>query len=98
MSCDLQKGETVETIMKHLKNNNFSWNRKCFAIIANITKEQFEFIINPFEIVEGITQCKKCGNKKIYMFQKQTRSGDETATTSCLCTNKECNSRWIYSG
>ena len=95
---DLSKNVNVDQMLDDLRRNKTKWERDCFKDTSERVKEQYEFIINPFEIVEGITQCRKCGNKRIYMFQKQTRSGDETATTSCICTNKECNAHWVYSG
>ena len=39
--------------------------------------------MNPLEVVEGMYECRKCGNTKIYVLQKQIRSCDETATTIC---------------
>jgi DNA-directed RNA polymerase subunit M/transcription elongation factor TFIIS len=57
--------------------------------------EQDNFIIQPFEIVEGITECK-CGSKRVYSFTKQTRGGDEISTTFNECLS--CKSKWSYSG
>lgn len=44
------------------------------------------------EVVEGDLQCGSCKSKKIQREEMQTRSGDESATVFCRCT--ECAKRW----
>lgn len=43
-------------------------------------------------VVEGDLQCGSCKSKKIQREEMQTRSGDESATVFCRCT--ECGKRW----
>ena len=40
-------------------------------------------------------KCKKCGSKKIYEYQRQTRSADEPMTRICTCL--KCNFNWKQS-
>lgn len=95
---DLRRNHSVQMVIKTLVTNNIKWKRPCFNAVRELYEEQYEFILNPFEVVDGLTQCNKCKCTKIIMFSKQTRSGDETATTLCICSNRKCNSRWSYSG
>lgn len=44
------------------------------------------------DVVEGDLQCGSCRSKKIQREEMQTRSGDESATVFCRCT--ECGKRW----
>lgn len=44
------------------------------------------------EVVEGDLQCGSCKSKKIQREEMQTRSGDESATVFCRCT--QCGKRW----
>lgn len=71
------------------------WNSKSFDELRQIEEEQDKFIIQPFEIVEGITQCK-CGSKKVFSYSKQTRGGDEATSTFNECA--KCKSKWMYNG
>ena len=57
--------------------------------------EQDNFIIKPFEIEEGVLQCK-CGSKRVYSYSKQSRSADEPMSTYAQCMS--CKSKWVYSG
>ena len=43
-------------------------------------------------VKEGAIQCHRCGTKKCFYYQMQTRSADEGMTTFYTCT--ECGNRW----
>ena len=43
-------------------------------------------------VKEGAIQCKRCGKRKCFYYQIQTRSADEGMTTFYTCT--ECGNRW----
>ncbi len=43
-------------------------------------------------VKEGSIKCKRCGKKKCFYYQIQTRSADEGMTTFYTCT--ECGNRW----
>jgi DNA-directed RNA polymerase subunit M/transcription elongation factor TFIIS len=76
-------------------NRDFLWNSKSFDELRQMEEEQDKFIIQPFEIVEGITECK-CGSKKVFSYSKQTRGGDEATSTFNECA--KCKAKWMYNG
>ena len=53
--------------------------------------EEDNFITKPFEVEEGVMECK-CGSKKTISFQRQVRSSDEGFTIFCQCV--ECGNKW----
>ena len=54
-------------------------------------EEQDDFIVNPFQIEEGIVECR-CGSKRVYSYSKQCRSGDEGVTSFHQCL--KCKAKW----
>jgi DNA-directed RNA polymerase subunit M/transcription elongation factor TFIIS len=66
-----------------------------FKTEQDLIDEQDDFIENPFEIEEGVIECR-CGSKRVFSFSKQTRSADEPMTTYAECV--QCGSKWTYSG
>ena len=92
---DIQNGKKLKELLDDLKQNKVHWKHHSLNDYIDEEIEQDNFIIQPFEIVEGITQCK-CGSKRVYSFTKQTRGGDESSTTFNECLN--CKSKWSYSG
>ena len=66
-----------------------------FAELKRRQAELDEFLVNPFEVEEGVLECA-CGSRKTFSYQKQTRAADESATTFAQCVT--CGKRWTYSG
>lgn len=91
----LLKKRKAEFIIKEIELGKLNWNHDQFISLKNIEYEQDQFIIQPFEIVEGIAVCN-CGSKRVYSYSKQTRSGDESCTTFNECL--KCKAKWVYSG
>jgi DNA-directed RNA polymerase subunit M/transcription elongation factor TFIIS len=87
--------QNMSEILSDIKEGRYGWNHKSLSVYRDIEYEQDAFIIQPFEIIEGIVDCK-CGSKRVYSFSKQTRSGDESITTFNECLM--CKSKWVYSG
>ena len=87
--------QNMHEILSDIKQNKYGWSHKSLCVYRDIEYEQDAFIIQPFEIIEGIVDCK-CGSKRVYSFSKQTRSGDESITTFNECL--VCKSKWVYSG
>ena len=85
----------IKDISNFLKSEKMNWNHESISEIILEEKEQNEFIIKPFEIEEGVLECK-CGSKRVYSYSKQCRGGDESSTTFATCL--ECKSKWTYSG
>ena len=93
---DVKKGIKLKVILENLKKQFVLWKAPFLSDIISEEIEQDNFIIQPFEIVEGITECKKCGSKRVFSFTKQTRGGDESSTTFNECL--QCKSKWTYNG
>jgi DNA-directed RNA polymerase subunit M/transcription elongation factor TFIIS len=92
----LQQAKNSKNIfVRDIKNKKIGWNHEIYRETANKINEQDEFIKNPFEVVEGVLECK-CGSKKVYSYQKQCRGADEPMTTFAQCV--KCNAKWRYSG
>lgn len=49
----------------------------------------------PLFVSEGIETCRKCGCKKLWSFQTQSRSKDEGMTTTYVCSS--CNAKFSSS-
>ena len=78
LKCGYTKKETKKTTpLTILKNNE---NPQKFVTV--ITKEDQKLNTLPTLKVE----CPKCGNKKVFVWQVQTRSGDESSTQFMRCT------------
>jgi DNA-directed RNA polymerase subunit M/transcription elongation factor TFIIS len=92
---DIRNGKKLKELLEDLNQRKVHWKHQSLNEYIDEEVEQDNFIIQPFEIVEGITQCK-CGSKRVYSFTKQTRGGDESSTTFNECLN--CKSKWSYSG
>ena len=86
----------LKIILDNIKNKNVGWNHNCFEKYKTIMEEQEEFIENPFEVVEGAMECQKCKSKRVFYYQKQSRSCDEGFNTYASCCN--CNAKWTIRG
>lgn len=86
---------SLKDIVKNIKGEQIGWNHPVFSEIKNHIEEHDDFIINPFEVEEGVTTCN-CGSERVYTFQKQVRSCDEPMTTFAKCV--KCGKNWTYSG
>ena len=93
---DLKNKKKLQDILNYLKEKKILWKHFDYTDIIAEEEEQDNFIIQPFEIIEGITQCNKCGSNRVFSFTKQTRGGDESSTTFNECL--QCKSKWSYSG
>ena len=72
-----------------------NWDHDFFNELKLEETEQDNFLIKPFEIEEGVLECK-CGSKRVYSYSKQSRSADEPCSTYAQCMS--CKSKWVYSG
>jgi DNA-directed RNA polymerase subunit M/transcription elongation factor TFIIS len=71
------------------------WDHDCYSKFKALIKEQDDFLIKPFEVEEGVLECK-CGSRRVLSYSKQCRSSDEPMTTFATCM--KCKSSWSYSG
>lgn len=83
-------------VLKKVMNGCVGWNDECYDSIRVRIEEHDEYIVNPFEVVEGIVECPKCHNNKTWSNQKQLRGGDEAMTRLSKCVT--CGHEWSFSG
>lgn len=88
---DISNGNKIPDILSNIKNKNVLWKHKSLETFIKEEEEQDEFIINPFQVEEGIVECR-CGSKRVYSYSKQCRSGDEGITSFHQCL--KCKSKW----
>lgn len=80
------------------------WEHSTWEEMAIGIQEQNEFITNPFEVEEGVFECraidpitgKICGSKRVFSYTKQDRSCDEGTSVYCQCT--KCKAKWRERG
>lgn len=91
----INKKYSLQTILSNAKNGAVGWAHHNFDNITRNIKERDDFIVTPFEVVEGVLVCK-CGSKRTYSYQRQVRSADEPMSTFAQCV--VCKHSWVYSG
>jgi len=93
---DILKKVPLKNILATIKNKELGWEHECFKEYKTIMEEQDDFIENPFEVIEGCMECQKCKSKRVFYYQKQSRSCDEGFNTYASCCN--CDSKWTIKG
>ena len=88
--------KNTQRIAKQIKSGKIGWKSSTYKDISGRLEEFDNYLVTPFEVVEGVSQCGKCQSKKTWSVQKQTRSSDEPMTTFSRCV--ECGNQWSYSG
>jgi len=86
----------LKTILENIKNNKLGWEHHSFDEMNICVAEQNDFIKNPFEVEEGVFQCKQCGSKRVYSYAKQDRSCDEGTSVYAQCV--ACKAKWRERG
>lgn len=100
----LDKKTKLFEIENMINNKKLYWGHSTFDEISNLIKEQNDFIKNPFEVEEGIFQCKAfdvktqkiCGSRRVYSYAKQDRSSDEGTSVYAQCM--KCGCKWRERG
>jgi DNA-directed RNA polymerase subunit M/transcription elongation factor TFIIS len=92
---DVIKKEKLSEILGRIKKGKTGWRHPVFVNASNRIDEQDDFIEHPFEVEEGVIECK-CGSKRVFSYSKQVRSADEPMSTFAHCV--KCNKKWTYSG
>lgn len=93
---DILNKKKINIILDELKNKKIGWEHESFQEMANYIAEQNDFIKNPFEVEEGVFQCKSCGSKRVYSYAKQDRSCDEGTSVYAQCV--ACKAKWRERG
>ena len=94
--CEISRGKKLPVILEAIKNIKTGWNHPDFDDTRFRQQEQDDFIVNPFEVEEGVLKCGKCGNSRTFSYTKQTRSCDEGTTVFASCMT--CKNKWIHTG
>ena len=93
---DILMGKKLKDIVDGLRRDaKIGWNHPIFDDISFRIREQDDFIVNPFEVEEGVIECR-CGSKRVLSHSKQSRSADEPMSTYAQCM--ACKACWVYSG
>lgn len=92
----LMKETDVKTVASNLKNKRIFWQAPDFDNVAERIKEHDNYIVTPFEVVDGVVTCNKCGSNRTWSVQRQTRSSDEPMTTFSKCA--DCGHQQVYAG
>jgi DNA-directed RNA polymerase subunit M/transcription elongation factor TFIIS len=93
--CDINSGNKLASILNKIKEEKIDFKHDSFVDYIFEEEEQNNFLIKPFEIEEGVLECK-CGSKRVYSYSKQSRSADEPMSTYAECMS--CRKKWTYSG
>lgn len=92
---DIIAGNKLKSTLSNIKAGKLGWYHPSFDETKFKLEEQDNFIMNPFEVAEGVLECR-CGSKRVFSFQRQLRGSDEPMTTFAECVS--CHSKWTYSG
>jgi DNA-directed RNA polymerase subunit M/transcription elongation factor TFIIS len=92
----IQDMANMKKIYKSIKEGKVGWKSSTYDDVTNKFEEHDEYLVKPFEVVEGVAQCGKCGSKKTWSIAKQLRGGDEGTSTISRCV--ECGHHWVYGG
>ena len=87
-----RSGKIDKDILKLVKDNNMLYNTEEYKLLKIKLDEIDDFLVNPFEVDEGVLDCHNCGSNKTFSYTKQTRGGDESTTVFVVCS--KCKSRW----
>lgn len=87
-----KKENKSDVVVSYLKDDKLLWSHPTFDVEKKKIDEENDFMVNPYEISEGVLTCRKCGCEKIFSFSKQTRSMDEPTTVFGLCS--KCGHKW----
>ena len=93
--CDINCGAKLSNVLSKIKEEKIGFRHESFSDYIFEEEEQNNFLIKPFEIEEGVLECK-CGSKRVYSYSKQSRSADEPMSTYAECMS--CKKKWTYSG
>ena len=101
---DILNGKKLNDILNNIKNKKLGWKHDSFKEMKIRMEEQDSFIENPFEVEEGVQQCKAidkksgkiCNSKRVFYYSKQERGSDEPMTTYNTCCS--CGAKWKYAG
>ena len=94
---DITSGKcTLKEVLTRVKKKQVNWEHPMFDDAKKRLEEHDDYLVNPFEVAEGVVECTKCGSMRTFSCQKQCRGSDEPMTTFSRCV--ECGHTATYSG
>lgn len=93
---DLENLSPEMYIEKHLVTKLIGWKHPMFHEIKCRQEEQDDYILNPYEVEEGVIECIKCKGRRVFSTTIQTRAADEPMTTIAHCV--ACKTKWSQNG
>lgn len=93
---EISLGKKLPEILESIKEGKYGWSHPDFLETKFKQNEQDEFIMNPFEVEEGVLVCPKCKNSRTFSYTKQVRSCDEGTSVFASCMT--CKHKWTHSG
>ena len=92
----MDPSQTLESVMENVQEQKVGWSHPSFKVMSDRIDEQNDFIQNPFEVEEGVFQCKACGSRRVYSYTRQDRSCDEGTSVYAQCV--ACKIQWRERG
>jgi len=89
---DLLNGSKPKEVLANIKEGKMGWKHVCYTNSCDNIREKYDFIVNPIEVEEGVVECRKCGGKRTFSYQKQCRGADEGFSLFVECVG--CGSQW----
>jgi DNA-directed RNA polymerase subunit M/transcription elongation factor TFIIS len=89
---DVLKNKKTKQLLVSIKTDKLGWEHYSYENIKNKIEEREDFLVNPFEVEDGVLECR-CGSSRVFSYSKATRSSDEKTTIHAQCM--ACKSKWI---
>jgi DNA-directed RNA polymerase subunit M/transcription elongation factor TFIIS len=89
---DLESMSLDEYINERFNKGLIGFNHPMFDKLRQKEQERDNYVVNPYEVEEGIIKCTKCGSNRVFSTSVQTRAADEPMTMIAQCS--VCKYKW----
>ena len=93
---DLKTMSVDEYVKNILDKRLIGFDHPSYDKLRSKQIERDDYIVNPYEVEEGVVNCPKCHKNFVYSTVKQTRAADEPMTTVSFCV--KCKHKWSQNG